>query len=121
MKARPTTIDEYLAPVPAERRAALEKLRKIIKTIVPKAEECISYNLPAFRLEGKMLVGFGAAVKHCAFYPWSGATVKAFQAELKDFGTSKGAIRFQPEHPLPVSLLRKMIKARIAENVRRGR
>jgi uncharacterized protein YdhG (YjbR/CyaY superfamily) len=120
MKTKPQTIDEYLAPVPAEQRAALQKLRKAIKAIAPKAEEYISYNIPAFRLDGKMLVGFGAAVKHCAFYPWSGSTVRDHQAELKNYSTSKGAIRFQPDHPLPAALLRKLIRARIAENRRRS-
>jgi uncharacterized protein YdhG (YjbR/CyaY superfamily) len=112
----PKTIDEYLAAIPADKRAALEKLRKTIKAIAPNAEECISYRLPAFRLNGKMLVAFGAAASHCAFYPMSAATVEAFKEDLKKYETSKGTIRFQADKPLPAALVRELVKARIAEN-----
>jgi uncharacterized protein YdhG (YjbR/CyaY superfamily) len=116
MKLNPKTIDEYLATLSDEKRAALEKLRKTIKAVAPKAEECISYRLPAFRLHGKMLVAFGATANHCAFYPMSSSTVEAFKDELKGYDTSKGTIRFQADKPLPASLVRKLVKARIAEN-----
>lgn len=112
----PKTIDEYLAPLSDDKRAALEKLREAIKAAAPKAEECISYRLPAFRLNGKMLVAFGATANHCAFYPMSGSTVEAYKDELKDCDTSKGTIRFQANKPLPAALVRKLVKARIAEN-----
>ena len=85
-------------------------------------EECISYHLPAFRLDGKLLVAFGAAAHHCAFYPMSGTTVEAHRDELKHYDTSKGTIRFQADRPLPAALVRKLVKARIAEiAARRGR
>jgi uncharacterized protein YdhG (YjbR/CyaY superfamily) len=71
--------------------------------------------MPAFRLNG-MLVGFGATASHCAFYPMSASTVAAHKAELKNYDTSKGTIRFQPDKPLPAALVRKLVKARIAEN-----
>jgi len=100
-----------------EQRKALEKLRKIIRSVAPEAEECISYQLCAFR-QKKMLVGFGATEKHCAFYLMSGATVQAHEAELKGYDLSKGTIRFQPGKPLPAALVRKLVKARIAENLR---
>jgi uncharacterized protein YdhG (YjbR/CyaY superfamily) len=116
MTGKPKTIDEYLATLSDDKRAALEKLRKTIKAAAPKAEECISYRLPAFRLNGKLLVAFGAAAKHCAFYPMSSSTVAAHKADLKDYDTGKGTIRFQPDHPLPAALVRKLVKARIAEN-----
>lgn len=112
------TIDEYLWALGEDQRAALEELRRIIKATAPKAEECISYRLPAFRLEGKMLVAFGATLKHCAFYPMSGSTVAAHRDDLKGYDTSTGTIRFQPDHPLPAALVRKLVKARIAENAR---
>jgi uncharacterized protein YdhG (YjbR/CyaY superfamily) len=116
-KARsPRTIDEYLAAVSEDKRAALEKLRRTIQSAAPEAEECISYRIPAFRLGGKMLVGFGAATNHCAFYPMSSVTVEAHKSELKGYNTSKGTIRFQPHKALPVPLVRKLVKARIAEN-----
>jgi uncharacterized protein YdhG (YjbR/CyaY superfamily) len=119
--AKPKNIDDYLASLPDKQQAALEKLRKTIRAAAPKAEECISYGLAAFRQDG-MLVGFGASAKHLAFYPMNSTTVKAFKDELKGFATSKGTIRFHPDKPLPASLVRKLVKARIAENAeRRGK
>lgn len=115
MKTKHSNIDEYLAALSDDKRAALEKLRKTIRAAAPKAEECISYGLAAFRQNG-MLVGFGATSKHCAFYLMSGSTVDAHQDELKDYDTSKGTIRFQADKPLPVALVTKLVKARIAEN-----
>ena len=112
---KPTTIDEYLAAVSGDKRAALEKLRKTIRAAAPTSEECISYQLPAFRQNG-MLVGFGATAKHCAFYLMSSTTVEAHRDELKDYDTSRGTIRFQAGKPLPAALVRKLVKARIAEN-----
>jgi uncharacterized protein YdhG (YjbR/CyaY superfamily) len=114
MSAKPRTIDEYLAPLSNEKRAALEKLRRAIKSAAPGAEECISYRIPAFRLGGRMLVAFGAAAKHCAFYAGS-FPVEAHKDELKAFDTSKGTIRFQADSPLPATLVRKLVKTRIAE------
>lgn len=116
MPQPPTTIDEYLAARGSDQRAALERLRKTIKAVAPKAEECISYGLAAFRLDSKPLVAFGATAKHCAFYLMSGSIVEAHQNELHGYDTSKGTIRFQPDKPLPAGLVRKLVKARIAEN-----
>ena len=114
MFAKPQNIDEYLATLSDEKRAALEKLRKAIQSAAPKAEECISYQIPAFRLGGKMLVAFGAAANHCAFYPGA-FPIAAHKNELEAYHTSKGTIRFQPDSPLPATLVRKLVKARIAE------
>ncbi|HJX93424.1 MAG TPA: DUF1801 domain-containing protein [Pyrinomonadaceae bacterium] len=114
------TIDEYLAGVRAEdHRKALEKLRKQIRAAAPKAEECISYQLPAFRQNG-MLVFFGDAAKHCSFYPGSTA-IETHQDELKDYELSKGTIRFQPNKPLPAALVRAIVKERLAENQRKAK
>ena len=120
MQTRPKakTIDQYLAGLSDDKRAALQRLRKTIKAAAPKAEECISYQLPAFRQDG-MLVGFGATANHCAFYLMSGSTVEAHKDELEKYDTSKGTIRFQADKPLPVALVRKLVKARIEENERR--
>jgi uncharacterized protein YdhG (YjbR/CyaY superfamily) len=115
MAGKPRTIDEYLAALPDDKRAALQKLRNTITAAAPKAEECISYQLPAFRQNG-MLVGFGATANHCAFYLMSSSTVEAHKDELKGYDTSKGTIRFQADDPLPAVLVRKLVKARIAEN-----
>ena len=115
MKTKPRTIDEYLAGVSDDQRTALEKLRKTIKSAAPKAEECISYSIPAFRLNG-ILVGFAAKQSHCALYPFNGTTVKAFKKDLEGYETSMGTIRFQPDSPLPAALVRKIVKARMAQN-----
>src|SRR5437879_2330682 len=111
---KPKTIDEYLAGVRADQRAALEKLRTTIRAAAPKAEECISYGLAAFRLNGRPLVAFGASANHCAFYPMNSTTVEAFQDQLKGFATSKGTIRFSPDKPLPTARVTRLVKARIA-------
>src|SRR5437867_4506658 len=112
LRAKPKTIDEYLAALSTEQRVALERLRKAIRAAAPRVEECISYQLPAFRLDGRMLVWFGAAAHHCSFYP--GAVVQAYEDELDGYEISKGTIRFQPDRPLPASLVKKLLKARIA-------
>ncbi len=114
MQAKTRSIDEYLAPLSKEKRAALEKLRRDIRSAAPAAQECISYNIPAFRLDGRMLVAFGAATKHCAFYPGS-HPIEALEDELEGYDTSKGTIRFPVDRPLPATLVRKLVKARIAE------
>ncbi len=109
-------IDEYLAALPEDKRVALERLRALIRKAVPMAEECLSYRLPTFRLDGRSLVAFGATAKHCGFYPLSGTAVEAHREFLQAYDTSKGCIRFQPGKPLPATLVRKLIKYRIAEN-----
>jgi uncharacterized protein YdhG (YjbR/CyaY superfamily) len=115
MRSKTGTIDAYLAALPREQRAALEGIRKTVRAAVPRGEECISYGVPAFRLDGKVLVGFGAASRHCTFYPMSGTITSAHQAELSGYDTSKGAIRFPAAHPLPPTLVRKLVRWRLAE------
>jgi uncharacterized protein YdhG (YjbR/CyaY superfamily) len=116
--APPTTIDEYLTRVSDDKRAALQQLRQTILGVIPMAEECISYQIPAFRYDGRVLVYFAAAANHCAFYP--GGTVNDFTDELEAYETSKGTIRFQPDRPLPASLVQKIVKARVAQNAARA-
>jgi uncharacterized protein YdhG (YjbR/CyaY superfamily) len=107
------TIDEYLTGLSADKRGALEKLRKAIRAAAPNAEERISYGVPAFRLRGKFLVAFGAGANHCAFYP-TGTAMAAHRADLAGYDTSKGTIRFQPEAGLPARLVRKLVRFRVA-------
>ena len=111
--SKPKTHDDYHAAVTEDKRGALQELRKAIKMAAPRAEECISYQVPAFRLNGKFLVAYGAAKNHCAFYP--GSIVKALKDELKGYDTSKGTIRFSANQPLPSALVRKLVKLRIEE------
>ena len=115
MPSKPRTIDDYLAGLPREQRAALEGIRKTIRSAVPGGEECISYGVPAFRVDGKVLVGFGAASGHCTFYPMSGTITAAHEAELSGYDTSTGAIRFPAGRPLPATLVRKLVRWRLAE------
>jgi uncharacterized protein YdhG (YjbR/CyaY superfamily) len=108
---KPATIDEYLAMLGSEQRAALQRLREIVLETIPEAEECLSYGVPSFRLQGRFLLAFGATPKHCAFYP--GAVVDAHKEELEGYSTSKGTIRFQPDSPLPRTLVRKLVRAQV--------
>jgi uncharacterized protein YdhG (YjbR/CyaY superfamily) len=110
------THEDYLAKLPDDKRSALEKLRRAIRSAAPRAEECISYRLPAFRLDGKVLVLFGATAKYCSFFPGSETAVEAHRGDLEGYSTSKGTIRFDAAHPLPAALVRKIVKYRIAEN-----
>jgi uncharacterized protein YdhG (YjbR/CyaY superfamily) len=110
-KVREKTFDGFLAALSPEKRGALEKLRKMIRAAAPDAEECISYGIPAFRLNGKFLVGLGAGADHCSFYP--GSAVEQFQKELEGYDTSKGTVRFQPTKPLPATLVKKLVRARM--------
>ncbi|RPH71816.1 MAG: hypothetical protein EHM78_05720 [Myxococcaceae bacterium] len=121
MRAKATSVDDYLAGVSTGQRAALERLRRTIRSIAPTAEETINYGIPTFRLDGHDLVGFGASSRHCALYTLSGSIVAELADALSGFDTSKGTIRFQPDRPLPDTLVRKVVKARIAENARRGK
>jgi uncharacterized protein YdhG (YjbR/CyaY superfamily) len=108
-------IDQYLAHFPEPTRAALQKLRETIRAAAPTATETISYQLAAFRHEG-MLVAFGAAKNHCSFYVMSGTVLQGFRDELAAYKTSKGTIRFTADRPLPSALVKRIVRARIAEN-----
>jgi len=115
MARRAKTIDEYLATVSGSKRIALEKLRKTIRSIVPKAAECISYGIPAYRLDGAVVAGFCATAKGCSYLPFSGSTLGELGDELAGYEMTKSSLHFLPDEPLPPSLVRKLLKARIAE------
>jgi uncharacterized protein YdhG (YjbR/CyaY superfamily) len=115
-KRKPQTIDEYLATAKPDQRRTLAKLHKTIHAVAPKVEECISYTIPAFRLNGRSLVFFGAWTNHCAFYPGSSATLKKFRNDLKGFQITKGTIRFSSDNPIPIAVVKKLVKARMVEN-----
>jgi len=115
-KRKPRTIDEYLATAKPDQRRMLAKLRKTIHAVAPNVEECISYGIPAFRLNGRSLVFFGAWANHCSFYPGSSTTLKKFRDDLKSFQITKGTIRFSSHNPLLTALVKKLVKARRAEH-----
>lgn len=117
-KAAPKDVDEYLARVPEPARGTLNRIRAVIRSAAPpEATETISYQMPAFRYKG-MLVWFAAFSSHCSLFPGA-SVIEAFKDELKGFPTSKGGIRFPVDKPLPAALVKKLVKARVAENERR--
>ncbi len=112
---KPASVEDYLAGLPEESRAALERLRRAIRAAVPEATEGIAYQMPAFRAHGRWLVGYAAFRDHCSFFPMSTRVMEAFAAELEPYSTSKGTIRFSTDHPLPAALVKKMVKARLEQ------
>lgn len=119
--AAPTSVEDYLAALPDESRAALEKLRKTIKAAAPEATETISYQMPAFRDHGRLLVSYAAFKDHCSLFPMSTRVIETYREELKPYYSGKGTIRFHANKPLPAALVKKLVRARIAENATRRR
>jgi uncharacterized protein YdhG (YjbR/CyaY superfamily) len=109
------TVSAYLAGLARDQRAALQNLRANIKAAAPDLEECISYGIPAFRWQGKFLLGLGAARDHCSFYPGSVIQDPDVKDALRNYDLSKGTIRFTPDRPLPKSLVRRLVRRRVAE------
>lgn len=115
-KAAPKSVDEYLARVPQPARSTLKKVRAAIRSALPRqATEVISYQIPAFKYKGRPLVWFAAFSNHCSLFP-TASLIAAFKNELKGFQISKGTIQFPVDKPLPAVLLKKMVKARLAQN-----
>lgn len=109
------TVDEYHAAFPKDVRELLEKLRKAIRQAAPQAEECISYNMPAYKLHGS-LVYYAANRTHIGFYPTS-SPMRVFKDELAAYKTGKGSIRFPLETGIPVSLVKTIVAYRVQENI----
>jgi uncharacterized protein YdhG (YjbR/CyaY superfamily) len=117
--AKPKSVDEYLASVPEPARSTLNKIRATIRSAVPsEATEAISYRIPTIKYKGSLLA-FAAFSKHCSIFPMSYAVIGALEKELKRFEVSKGTIRFPMDKPLPAALVKKIVKARIAEKERK--
>lgn len=116
MSKLPVDVDAYLAGLPDDVRPLLTALRKAIKTAAPQAEELIAYGMPTYKFHGT-LVHFVMQKKHCSFIVVGKAVVEAFARELDDFDISGTTIHFTPEQPLPASLVKKLVKARMAENM----
>ena len=113
---RPASIDAYLAAVGDDRsRAALARLRRSILAAAPGAEECISYGTPAFRVGGRVIAGFQATSGGCSYYPFSGSTLDALEGALEGFSRTKSALHFGAGRPLPAALVRRLVRARLAE------
>jgi uncharacterized protein YdhG (YjbR/CyaY superfamily) len=118
--ARPADVETYLARLPDDKRAALERLRRDVLAAAPGAEDVVAWSMPSFRLDGRLLVCYAAARNHCSLYPMSTAVMAAFAEALTRYDTSKGTIRFPSDKPLPATLVKKIVRARIAENREKG-
>ena len=109
------SVDEYIASQPEAMRGVLGRVRSAIRKAVPAAEEAISYQIPAYKLHGRIVVFFAGWKEHCALYPASGTAVAAFQGELSDYAVSKGTIRFPLSRSVPVKLIGRIAKFRAKE------
>jgi uncharacterized protein YdhG (YjbR/CyaY superfamily) len=118
--AAPTTVDEYLAAVPAGARSALEHLRRSILAAVPRATEGIAYGMPAVRVDRRILLQYAAFTSHCSLFPASGAVRAALGDELDPYFVPKATIRFRPDAPLPDALVRRIVEVRLEEIGHRG-
>jgi uncharacterized protein YdhG (YjbR/CyaY superfamily) len=116
-----STVDEYIALVPDDQRPTLEKLRELIRSLAPEAVESISYGLPTYKLNGKPLVYFGTAKKHYALYAISSAIREIYKGDLACYEMSKGTIRFPFDKPFPAALIKKLVKAQLAERKAGGK
>ena len=106
------SVDAYLAQVAEPQRTTLVKLRATIASVIPEAQECISYDLPAYMIDGKVVAGFAAFTKHCAYLPHSGSVFDALDAELEGYVRTKGSLHFAIDKPLPKALVVKLIRVR---------
>lgn len=113
--SKPTTVDEYIATAPPSVKEYLERLRTAIRQTAPQAEECISYEMPAYKLNG-ILVYFGGFAKHVSLFPGADA-IETFKDKLAEYKTSKGTIRFSLDKPLPITLIKKIVRLRVKENL----
>jgi uncharacterized protein YdhG (YjbR/CyaY superfamily) len=118
----PKTVDEYLATVSEPACTTLSKVRSVIRAALPKdATEVISYGIPIFKHNRKMVIGFGAFTNHCSLFAMNGRVQEDFKEELKGYKTSKGTIQFALDKPLPTGLLKKLVKSRVAQNEAKGK
>lgn len=115
MARKPRDIDGYLATVNGPRKAALQRLRRTILELLPDAEECISYGIPAFRVDGEVVAGFLARGDGCSYLPFSGSTLAALGPELAKYRRTKSSLHFDAAHPLPKALVKKLLRARHQE------
>jgi uncharacterized protein YdhG (YjbR/CyaY superfamily) len=113
--AKPKDIDDYLRTVQDDQRAALQRLRQQLTKLLPKAEECISYSMPAFRTPGGVVAGFLATKKGCSYFPFSGTTLRTVAEATANYSQTKSALHFDPAKGLPLNLVRTLVHARMAE------
>ena len=107
-------VDAYLAAVPEPKRSTLEAVRRSIRAVVPDAEECLSYGMPAFRVEGKVVAGFAAFKSHLAYLPHSGDVLADLDDDLAAYDRTAGSLHFPVDEPLPADLVRRLVEAKLA-------
>jgi uncharacterized protein YdhG (YjbR/CyaY superfamily) len=111
----PASVEEYMAALPAASRVVLEHLRETIRSAAPEATEAISYQMPAFKRDGRFLVSYATFKDHCSLFPASGAVMDALGEELQPYVSGKGTLRFTVEDPIPDRLVRRIVEVRLAE------
>ena len=108
-------VDEYMAQLPDDRRAVMEQLRSTIRAASPTAKEAISYNMPAFRLDGRFLVSYEAYKRHYSLFPWSDAMLEELGERIRPYAVGKGTIRFPVDRPIPLDLVTDIVRIRARE------
>ena len=108
-------VDDYLAELDEAKRGSLEAVRRSILVVIPEAEQCLSYGMPAFKVEGKTVAGFAAFKNHLSYFPHSGSVLAELADELTGYERTKGALHFRIDEPLPAGLVRKLIRTRMDE------
>ena len=121
MKTDFKNIDEYIYSQTDEVKLILEKIRQIIQSVAPDALEIISYGMPAFKAHGRMLVYFAGFKNHCSLFPANAGLIEEMKDELKNYKTSKGTIQFELDKPLPIALIKKIVKIRVKENIEKSK
>lgn len=114
----PASVDAYLAGLPDDQRAALQRLREQILAIVPQAQEVISYGMPGYRVDGHVVAGFAAFRHHLSYFPHSGTVLTELADQVADYTQTKGSLHFSAQKGLPTSLVRALIRARLAASAR---
>jgi len=118
--AAPTSVEDYMAALPEDRRAAMEELRQTIRAAAPEADETISYLMPTFKTHGQFLVSYAAFKNHYSLFPASDAVIEALGDELTPYLAGKGTIRFPADTPIPAGTVGKIVKVRLEENAERA-
>jgi uncharacterized protein YdhG (YjbR/CyaY superfamily) len=118
---KPATVAEYLAAAPEDRRAGIEDLRRTVTAAAPDAVECIAYDMPAYRLNGRFMVSFGAYKQHYSLFPASQAVIDTLGEEVAPYVKGSGTLQFPAKHPLPLDLITRIVRIRRDETAAAGR